>query len=282
VPEGLLISVDMINRYTPEQVVIITTGSQGEPMSALTRMAFSDHRKVEIGPQDCVIISATPIPGNEKTVGRVVNELLKLGAQVVYESMYDVHVSGHACQEELKIILGLVRPQYFIPVHGEQKHLTKHASLAQSMGMNPHNIMIADNGVRQELTSAEMRVGEPVQAGPVFVDGYGVGDVGSTVLRDRKHLAQDGIIIVAVTVERETGLILNGPDITSKGFVYVKESENLMHEARERVIRAIEDTRGRSNRDWNQVRGRLREDIARLMYERTKRSPIVVPMLMES
>ncbi len=282
VPEGLLINVDMIQRYTSEQLVIITTGSQGEPMSALTRMAFSDHRKVEIGPQDCVIISATPIPGNEKTVGRVINELLKLGAQVVYESMYDVHVSGHACQEELKIMLGLVQPRYFIPVHGEQKHLTKHALLAQSMGMNPHNIMIADNGIRLELTQAEMRVGEPVQAGPVFVDGYGVGDVGSTVLRDRKHLAQDGIIIVAATVNRETGQILTGPDIVSKGFVYVKESEDLLLAAKEKAIAAIEETRGRrGSRDWNQTRGRLREDISRLLYERTKRSPIVVPMLME-
>ncbi|MDR3312863.1 MAG: ribonuclease J [Oscillospiraceae bacterium] len=282
VPEGLLISADMLNRYTPEQLVIITTGSQGEPMSALTRMALSDHRKVEIGPQDCVIISATPIPGNEKTVGRVINELLKLGAQVVYESMYDVHVSGHACQEELKIMLGLVQPQYFIPVHGEQKHLTKHANLAQSMGMNPHNIMIADNGVCLELTTAEMRVGEPVQAGPVFVDGYGVGDVGSTVLRDRKHLAQDGIIIVAATVDRESGQILTGPEIISKGFVYVKESEDLMLAAKERVIRILEDARGRHGRDWNQARGRIREDVARLMYERTKRSPIIVPMLMEN
>ncbi|MDR2524942.1 MAG: ribonuclease J [Oscillospiraceae bacterium] len=283
VPEGLLISVDMIQRYTPEQLVIITTGSQGEPMSALTRMSLSDHRKVEIGPQDCIFISATPIPGNEKAVGKVINELLKLGAQVVYESMYDVHVSGHACQEELKLMLGLVRPKYFIPVHGEQKHLAKHAGLAQSMGINPHNIMIADNGVCLELSNAEMRVGEPVQAGPVFVDGYGVGDVGSTVLRDRKHLAQDGIIIVAATVERETGRILTGPEIISKGFVYVKESEDLMLEAKERAIRALEETHGRySLRDWNQARGRLREDISRLMYERTKRSPIIVPMVMES
>ena len=281
VPEGLLISVDMIQRCSPEDLVIITTGSQGEPMSALTRMALSDHRKVEIGPQDCVIISATPIPGNEKTVGRVINELLKLGAQVVYESMYDVHVSGHACQEELKIMLGVVRPQYFIPVHGEQKHLTKHANLAQSMGMNPHNIMIADNGVCLELTKAEMRVGEPVQAGPVFVDGYGVGDVGSTVLRDRKHLAQDGIIVVAVTVDRDTGEILTGPDIVSKGFVYVKESEDLLLAAKEKAIQAIAETGGRRVRDWNLARGRLREEIARLMYERTKRSPIVVTMLME-
>ncbi|MCL2106214.1 MAG: ribonuclease J [Oscillospiraceae bacterium] len=281
VPEGLLISIDMIHRYTPEQVVIITTGSQGEPMSALTRMAFSDHRKVEIGPQDCVIISATPIPGNEKTVGRVINELLKLGAQVVYEKMYDVHVSGHACQEELKILMGLVRPKYFIPVHGEQKHLVKHAALAQSMGIHPHNIMIADNGVQLELSHGEMKVGEQVQAGPVFVDGYGVGDVGSTVLRDRKHLAQDGIIIVAVSIDRVSGKILSGPDIVSKGFVYVKESGDLMQEARETAIRCIEDCRGRSRRDWNTMRGRLREDISRLMYERTRRSPIVVPMLLE-
>ncbi len=281
IPEGLVIPIDMIQRYTHEQIVIITTGSQGEPMSALTRMAFSDHRKVEIGPQDCVIISATPIPGNEKTVGKVVNELLKLGAMVVYEKMYDVHVSGHACQEELKIMLGITKPRYFIPVHGEQKHLVKHAQLAQSMGMNPHNIMIADNGIQLELTTDEMKVAEPVPAGSVFVDGSGVGDVGAVVLRDRRWLSQEGMIIVAVTVDRTNGQIISGPEILSKGFVYAKESEDLLQETRELAVRVIEDTPLRNRTDWNSLRGKLREEIARLMHERTKRSPLVLIVLME-
>ncbi|MDR0531248.1 MAG: ribonuclease J [Oscillospiraceae bacterium] len=282
IPDGVLIPADMINRYAHDQLVIITTGSQGEPMSALTRMAFSDHRKVDITPQDCVIISATPIPGNEKTVGRVVNELLKLGAQVVYEKMYDVHVSGHACQEELKIMLGLTRPKFFIPVHGEQKHLTKHANLAMSMGMNPNHIIIADNGIQLELTADELKVGDPVPAGSVYVDGYGVGDVGSAVLRDRKHLAQEGMVIVSVCMDQATGQLVSGPEIVSKGFVYVKESEDLLQEAREVAQRVIDETPARARRDWNTLRGRLREDVSRLMYERTKRSPIVLPVVLVS
>ena len=194
VPDGVLIDLDLINKYTPGEIVLITTGSQGEPMSALTRMAFSDDRKVAITPNDYVIISATPIPGNEKTVSRVINELMKLGAEVVYEKMYDVHVSGHACKEELKLMLGLVKPQYFIPVHGEQKHLQKHALLAESMGVNPKNIMLVDNGICVELSEAASKKIPGIPAGKVFVDGIGVGDVGNVVIRDRKHLAEDGII----------------------------------------------------------------------------------------
>jgi len=281
VPEGIMIPIDMIHRYTPDQLVIITTGSQGEPMSALTRMAFSDHRKVEIGPRDCVIISATPIPGNEKTVGKVVNELLKLGAEVVYEKMYDVHVSGHACQEELKIMLGVTRPRYFIPVHGEQKHLVKHAQLAQGMGMDPNNIMIADNGIQLELTADEMKVAEPVQAGSVYVDGYGVGDVGSAVLRDRRHLSQEGMIVVSVCMSRETLQIVSGPEIITKGFVYVRESGDLLEEAKQAARRVIEETPGRQRRDFGTLRGKLRDEVSRLMYERTKRSPLVLPVVME-
>jgi len=282
IPPGVLITADMINRYPQEQMVIITTGSQGEPMSALTRMAFSDHRKVDITSRDCVIISATPIPGNEKTVGRVINELLKLGAQVVYESMYDVHVSGHACQEELKIMLGLTRPKYFIPVHGEQKHLTKHANLAMSMGMDPNNILIADNGIQLELTSDALKVGETVPAGSVYVDGYGVGDVGSAVLRDRKHLAQEGMVIVSVGMDQVTGEMVSGPEIYSKGFVYVKESEDLLQDAHDLVVRIIEELPARSRGDWNTLRGKLREEVSRLMYERTKRSPLVLPVVLVS
>lgn len=231
VPDGLLVSIDMVNRYPADQMVIITTGSQGEPMSALTRMAFSDHRKVSICPNDCVIISANPIPGNEKTVSKVVNELMKLGAEVVYEKMYDVHVSGHACQEEQKLMLGIIKPKYFIPVHGEQKHLRKHAGLALSMGMDPKNILIADNGVEVSLSEKEFRVSGNVPSGRVFVDGYGVGDVGSIVLRDRKHLAQDGLIIVVATIDSKTGELLSGPDVVSRGFVYVRESEELIEDA---------------------------------------------------
>lgn len=241
VPDGLLVSIDMVNRYPADQMVIITTGSQGEPMSALTRMAFSDHRKVSICPNDCVIISANPIPGNEKTVSKVVNELMKLGAEVVYEKMYDVHVSGHACQEEQKLMLGIIKPKYFIPVHGEQKHLRKHAGLALSMGMDPKNILIADNGVEVSLSEKEFRVSGNVPSGRVFVDGYGVGDVGSIVLRDRKHLAQDGLIIVVATIDSKTGELLSGPDVVSRGFVYVRESEELIEDACKVAQRILED-----------------------------------------
>ncbi len=281
VPDGLLVSIDMINRYPADQMVIITTGSQGEPMSALTRMAFSDHRKVSICPNDCVIISANPIPGNEKTVSKVVNELMKLGAEVVYEKMYDVHVSGHACQEEQKLMLGILRPKYFIPVHGEQKHLTKHAGLALSMGMDSQNILIADNGVEVSLSEKEFRVSGSVPAGRVFVDGYGVGDVGSIVLRDRKHLAQDGLIIVVATIEGKTGEVLSGPDVVSRGFVYVRESEELIEEACRVAQRILEDCAVNHVHDWGSMKLKLRDGVSHLMYERTKRSPMVLPILME-
>lgn len=254
VPDGLLVSIDMVNRYPADQMVIITTGSQGEPMSALTRMAFSDHRKVSICPNDCVIISANPIPGNEKTVSKVVNELMKLGAEVVYEKMYDVHVSGHACQEEQKLMLGIIKPKYFIPVHGEQKHLRKHAGLALSMGMDPKNILIADNGVEVSLSEKEFRVSGNVPSGRVFVDGYGVGDVGSIVLRDRKHLAQDGLIIVVATIDSKTGELLSGPDVVSRGFVYVRESEELIEDACKVAQRILEDCAAHNVHDWSSIK----------------------------
>ena len=281
IPENILIDINVINRYPADKLVIITTGSQGEPMSALTRMAFGEHRKVEICPNDCVIISATPIPGNEKTVSRVVNELMKLGADVVYEKMYEVHVSGHACQEELKMMMGIVNPKYFIPVHGELKHLRKHAGLAQNMGINKENIIIADNGRVVEISQKGIKCVTTVPAGRVFVDGYGVGDVGSVVLRDRKHLAQDGLVIVAVCIERETGEILSGPDVVTRGFVYVKESEELINAAREVAQDAIETELSGGYTDWNAVKARLRDDISQLMYERTKRSPMILPIIME-
>lgn len=281
IPEGIVIDINMINRYPADKLVIITTGSQGEPMSALTRMAFSDHRKVEIHPNDYVIISATPIPGNEKTVSRVVNELMKLGADVVYEKMYEVHVSGHACQEELKMIMGIVKPIYFIPVHGELKHLRKHAGLALSMGIPKENILIADNGRVAEISKKALRCTSTVPAGRVFVDGYGVGDVGSVVLRDRKHLAQDGLVIVAVCIDRESGMIVSGPDVVTRGFVYVKESEELINAAREVAVEAIEAQTDGGYFDWNSIKASLRDEISHLMYERTKRSPMILPVIME-
>ena len=281
IPEGIVIDINMINRYPADKLVIITTGSQGEPMSALTRMAFSDHRKVEIHPNDYVIIPATPIPGNEKTVSRVVNELMKLGADVVYEKMYEVHVSGHACQEELKMIMGIVKPKYFIPVHGELKHLRKHAGLALSMGIPKENILIADNGRVAEISKKALRCTSTVPAGRVFVDGYGVGDVGSVVLRDRKHLAQDGLVIVAVCIDRESGMIVSGPDVVTRGFVYVKESEELINAAREVAVEAIEAQTDGGYFDWNSIKASIRDEISHLMYERTKRSPMILPVIME-
>ncbi len=281
IPDNTVIDINMINRYPADKLVIITTGSQGEPMSALSRMAFSDHRKVEIHPNDYVIISATPIPGNEKTVSRVVNELMKLGADVVYEKMYEVHVSGHACQEELKMIMGIVKPQYFIPVHGELKHLRKHAGLALGMGIPKENILIADNGRVAEMSKKALKCTSSVPAGRVFVDGYGVGDVGSVVLRDRKHLAQDGLVIVAVCIDRESGTIVSGPDVVTRGFVYVKESEELINAAREVAIDAVESQIYGGYVDWNSIKASLRDSISHLMYERTKRSPMILPIIME-
>ena len=281
IPDNVLINADLINKYPAENIVIITTGSQGEPMSALSRMAFSDHKKVEICPNDYVIISATPIPGNEKTVGKVVNELLKLGAQVIYEKMYDVHVSGHACQEELKLIMGLVKPKYFIPVHGEQKHLRKHAAIAEGMGIPKENIFIADNGYVAEMTSKSIKSGAPVPAGKVFVDGYGVGDVGSVVLRDRKHLGQDGIIVVTASIDYETGQLIAGPEVVSRGFVYVKEAEELIAQARNVAEKSLENCYYSNISDIGAIKNKLRDAVSHFVYEKTKRSPMILPIIME-
>ena len=281
VPDGLIVSLDTLKRYPEDKMVIITTGSQGEPMSALSRMAFSDHRKVEVGPLDYIIISATPIPGNEKTVGKGVNELMKLGAEVIYEKMYDVHVSGHACQEELKMIMSLVKPQYFIPVHGEQKHLQKHRILAESMGIDRKNIIIADNGILVEMTDGGIRVAGSVPAGKVYVDGSGVGDVGNIVLRDRKHLSQDGIIIITASVEADTGYIVSGPEIITRGFVYVKESEELIEQAKRIAYDTLDERLGRNPSDLVAAKTRVRDDISRFVFDKTKRSPMIVPIIME-
>lgn len=281
VPDGVIISLDEIRNYTPEQLLLITTGSQGEPMSALSRMAFSDHRKVNITANDYVIISATPIPGNEKTVGKVINELLKHGAEVVYEKMYEVHVSGHAYQEELKLMLGLINPKYFIPVHGEQKHLMKHAGLAELMGVPKTNIIIADIGKTVDISENKFAVSGTVPAGKVFVDGTGVGDVGSVVIRDRTRLAQDGIITVVICMDSVSGEVVSGPDIVSRGFVYVRESEELMEDLREVSMWAIENCVDNDIRDWASIKARVRDEISRLVYEKTRRSPMILPIIME-
>ena len=280
IPDGTLISIDEIKKYSDDRLVIITTGSQGEPMSALSRMASGGHRKVTVGFNDCVIISARPIPGNEKTVYRVINDLLKLGARVIYEKMYDVHVSGHACQEELKIMLSLVKPKYFIPVHGEQKHLRYHARLAESVGVDHNNILIADNGYEISVSERNISVSGTVPHGKVYVDGYGVGDVGARVMKERLHLGQDGIIIIAATIDAASGELLSGPEVVSKGFVYVKEAEFLMNEA-VRVSMRVIDSFPPYSFDINAMNNKLRDEISRLMYEKTKRSPMILPILME-
>ena len=280
-PDNVLIDIESINKYPPEQIVLITTGSQGEPLSALSRMASASHRNVRVGPGDFIIISATPIPGNEKMVTKVVNGLLRLGAEVIYESMYDVHVSGHACQEEQKLMLTLANPQYFLPVHGEFKHLKKHAMTAASLGMPEKNIYIGENGDCIILSRDALSLGEPVTAGAVMVDGLGVGDVGNIVMRDRRHLSEDGLVIVVAIVDRASGQVLAGPDIVTRGFVYVRESEELIEGAREQVCHALAGISAQDMRDFGNVKTRIRETVSSYLYRRTKRSPMILPILME-
>lgn len=281
IPEGVLIPIDMINRYKDEQLVIITTGSQGEPMSALHRMAFNDHRKISVGPNDLIIISATPIPGNEKMVNTVVNELMKLGAQVIYERMYDVHVSGHACQEELKLMLSLVNPKYFIPVHGEQMHLRKNAELAGDLGLKQEQIVIADIGKIIEVSDKRVRINGEVPAGCVLVDGLGVGDVGSIVLRDRKHLSEDGIIVVALSFDSYSGEVIAGPELISRGFIYVKESDGLLEDAAKIVSQTLETLNFKGTRDLNAAKTKIRDSLSRYIYQVTRRSPMILPVILE-
>ena len=280
-PNGIIIDIDLMCRYDSSEIVLITTGSQGEPMSALTRMAMNDHKKVNINSNDFIIISATPIPGNEKFVTKVVNELMKSGAEVVYEAMYEVHVSGHACQEELKLMLALTRPQFFIPVHGEYKHLKKHAQLAQEMGIPKSNIIIGDIGNVIETDGVDMKITSKVPAGRVLVDGLGVGDVGSIVLRDRKHLAQDGLIIVVLSIERATNTVVSGPDIISRGFVYVRESEQLIEESRQLLNSVIDQCSAQEIREWNTLKAKLKDALSEYIYSKTKRGPMILPIIME-
>lgn len=281
VPKNLLIKIEEINSYPDDKLVIITTGSQGEPMSALTKMAFGEHRKVSVTPNDYVIISATPIPGNEKMVGNVVNELMKRGIEVIYEKMYEVHVSGHACQEELKLMMGIIKPKYFIPVHGEQKHLQKHAMLAEAMGIKKKDIYIGSIGKSIEISENGIKELADVPSGEVYVDGLGVGDVGNIVLNDRKRLSEDGLIIVVATIDTASGAVISGPDIVSRGFVYVRESEELMNSARDLACHVIDETYDSRYHDWNSVKTKLRDELSHLMYEKTKRTPMVLPILME-
>ena len=274
-------SIDMLDKYPPEQIVLVTTGSQGEPMSALSRMAYSDHRKVMVGEGDFIIISANPIPGNEKTVGNVVDELLKRGCKVIYEGMYDVHVSGHACREELKIIHRLVKPKYFIPVHGEHKHLRKHAELAEFLGMAKSNIFIPDVGTTVEINEDQMKEAASVPAGKVFVDGLGVGDVGSIVLRDRKHLGQDGLIIIVASLDVYDGHVISGPDIVSRGFVYVRENEGLIDEVKKLALDILEDCAEKNIHEWGIIKNRIKDEISKLIAQKTRRAPMILPILQE-
>lgn len=281
VPEGTVVPLEQIKALPKKQVCIITTGSQGESMSALTRIAFSTHRQIDIQPGDRVILSASAIPGNENSIGAVINELYRKGAEVVNERAGALHVSGHACQEELKIIHALVKPKFFIPVHGEQRHLRVHSKLAQEMGMNPRNIIISDIGKVIELTANSCRINGTVPSGNVLVDGYGVGDVGSVVLRDRKHLAEDGMIVVVVSMSGEDGSVVSGPDIITRGFVYVKESEELMDELKSIAAQTLYNCESRRLTDWATIKSEVKGDLSSFLYKKTKRNPMILPVIME-
>ncbi|HAL10935.1 MAG TPA: RNase J family beta-CASP ribonuclease [Ruminococcaceae bacterium] len=281
IPDGILIDADNLKDYTDEEIVLITTGSQGEPMSALTRMSIGSHRNIKIGPNDCIIISATPIPGNEKSVGKVVNELMKLGADVIYERMYDVHVSGHACQDETRLLLSLTQPKFFMPVHGEYKHLMKNAGVGASMGIPEENIIISDIGKVVETDGVEMKITGMVPSGRVLVDGLGVGDVGSVVLRDRKLLADDGLIVVVCAINDATGEVLAGPDLVSRGFVYVRDNEDLMADATVVVRNSLEKCKLNGFRDWASIKGRIRDELGDFIASRTRRKPVILPIIQE-
>lgn len=280
-PENIFIDIDMIKNYTDEQLVIITTGSQGEPMSALTRMAAGDHRKVKITPNDLIIISATPIPGNEKYVSKVIDDLMQIGAEVVYSSLEDIHVSGHACQEEQKLILALTKPKYFIPVHGEYRQLIAHSETAQSMGIDKDNIIMLTNGRVLEIGENGAEFTGTVPSGRVLVDGLGVGDVGNIVLRDRQHLSQDGLIVIVLTMDSQTGEVVAGPDVISRGFVYVRESENLMDDVKNVVRHEIRKCEEKGIRDWSTIKSTVRENLRDYIFAKTKRNPMIIPIIME-
>ena len=281
VAENTLVPIDAINKYNNDQIVIITTGSQGEPMSALSRMASAEHKKVNIVEGDTIIISATPIPGNEKLVSKIVNQLFKKGAEVIYGSAENIHVSGHACQEELKLMQTLIKPKNFIPVHGEYRHLKQHGELAIKLGLNPKNVVIPEVGNVIEVNRSGIRKSGTVISGQIFVDGLGVGDVGNIVLRDRKHLSQDGILTVVVTLSKDNKTIVAGPDIISRGFVYVRESEGLIDEAREIVRNTLLECEEKNITDWATLKSNVRDELRSYLYEKTKRKPMILPIIME-
>ena len=281
IPEECLLEVDDLDNYRDDELLILTTGSQGEPMSGLTRMAFSEHRKLQIKPSDKVIISATPIPGNEKFVSRVINQLYRCGAEVIYEAMAEVHVSGHACQEEIKLMHTLVRPKYFIPVHGEYRMLWQHAELAETLGMDRQNIVLPAAGQVIEMSRDSLSIAGTVPTGEVLVDGLGIGDVGNVVLRDRKHLSQDGLIIVAMAFDRTNGVLVSGPDVISRGFVYVRENEDIIESTRD-VVRAIIASYGRiEGSDWPSIKNRIKDELHRFIYEKIKRNPMILPIIVD-
>lgn len=280
-PDDIFIDIDTMSTYNDEQLVIITTGSQGETMSALTRMAAGDHRKVKITPNDLVIISANPIPGNEKSVSKVIDDLMQIGAEVVYSALADVHVSGHACQEEQKLIFALTKPKFFIPVHGEYRQLRAHAETAQMMGIPAKNIVMMENGRVVELDENEIKFNGMVPNGRVLVDGLGVGDVGNIVLRDRQHLSQDGLIVIVLTMDSSTGEVVAGPDVISRGFVYVRESENLMDDVKNVVRHEIRKCEEKGVRDWSTIKSTVRENLRDYIFTKTKRNPMIIPIIME-
>ena len=280
-PKNVLIDIADINRYPKSKVVVVCTGSQGEAMSALYRMAFSSHKQVEIGHGDKVIISASAIPGNEKSVTKMINELSKKGAEVVYDRQAIIHVSGHACCEELKLMLSLVKPKYFIPVHGEYRMLRRHGELAVQTGVDPRRVIIADIGRPIEITTKSARLANPVPSGKVLVDGFGIGDVGTAVLRDRKHLSEDGLLVVVVTLDSESGIVIAGPDIVSRGFIYVKEAEDLMEELRRICQRTLDRCLDEEIRDWTTIKANIKNDLSEFLYRKTKRSPMILPVIME-
>ena len=280
-PDDIFIDIDTMSTYNDEQLVIITTGSQGETMSALTRMAAGDHRKVKITPNDLVIISANPIPGNEKSVSKVIDDLMQIGAEVVYSALADVHVSGHACQEEQKLIFALSKPKFFIPVHGEYRQLKAHGETAQMMGIPAKNIVMMENGRIVELDENDIKLGGMVPNGRVLVDGLGVGDVGNIVLRDRQHLSQDGLIVIVLTMDSSTGEVVAGPDVISRGFVYVRESENLMDDVKNVVRHEIRKCEEKGIRDWSTIKSTVRENLRDYIFTKTKRNPMIIPIIME-
>ena len=280
VKKDTFVDIRDMDKYDDNEIVLITTGSQGEPMSALTRIAYGEHRKIQLTPNDAIILSATPIPGNENAVTKVINRLLERGAKVIYETLSEIHVSGHACQEELKLILSLVKPKYFIPAHGEVRHLMKHAKIATQMGMPEENIFIMENGNCLEISQKEAKLVGDVPSGNILVDGLGVGDVGNIVLRDRRHLSEDGLIIVVITITKE-GKVVSGPDIISRGFVYVRESEDLIEDAKNVVRKILNDDSRDNLKDWNGLKSDIRDNLRSYIFKNTKRNPMILPIIME-